>query len=47
MTDTINKVREHYSPAGLTDRIRAALTTIAVRVGEVREVASSHARGAE
>lgn len=29
MTDPIVKVREHYSPAGLTDRIKAALATIA------------------
>ena len=31
MTDTINKVREHYSAFGLTDRIRAAFTTITAR----------------
>jgi hypothetical protein len=28
MTDTNIKVREHYSATGLTDRIKAALTTI-------------------
>ena len=29
MTDTTTKVREHYSGIGLTDRIKAALTTVA------------------
>lgn len=29
MTDTSNKVREHYSAAGLTGRIRLLLATIA------------------
>jgi hypothetical protein len=29
MTDPIIKVREHYSATGLTDRIKAALATIA------------------
>jgi hypothetical protein len=29
MTDTTTKVREHYSIAGLTDRIKSVLTTIA------------------
>ncbi len=31
MTDTTTKVREHYSGIGLTDRIKAALTTVAPR----------------
>ena len=34
MTDTTTKVREHYSGIGLADRIKAALTTIAL--SEVR-----------
>src|SRR5690242_18830164 len=29
MTDSISKVREHYSASGLTDRIKAALAMIA------------------
>jgi hypothetical protein len=29
MTDTTTKVREHYSPTDLTDRIKSALATIA------------------
>lgn len=29
MTDTTTKVREHYSGIGLTDRIKAALATVA------------------
>ena len=28
MTDTTTKVREHYSPTNLTNRIESALTTI-------------------
>jgi hypothetical protein len=50
MTDTINKVREHYSATGLTDRIRAALTTIAperqaLTVAQLAPLDQFHTRG--
>src|SRR5215471_10490721 len=50
MTDIINKVREHYSAAGLTDRIRAALTTIAperqaLTVAQLAPLDQFHTRG--
>jgi SAM-dependent methyltransferase len=50
MTDTINKVRERYSATGLTDRIRAALTTIAperqaLTVAQLAPLDQFHTRG--
>jgi ubiquinone/menaquinone biosynthesis C-methylase UbiE len=50
MTDTISKVREHYSAIGLTDRIKAALATVtpeteALTVAELAPLDQFHTRG--
>ena len=50
MTDTNIKVREHYSAVGLTDRIKAALTTIApesqaLTVAQLAPLDQFHTRG--
>ncbi len=50
MTDPIIKVREHYSAAGLTDRIKAALATIApesqaLTVAQLAPLDQFHTRG--
>jgi SAM-dependent methyltransferase len=50
MTDSIIKVREHYSATGLTDRIKAALATItpeskALTVAQLAPLDQFHARG--
>ena len=50
MTDIINKVREHYSATGLTDRIKAALMTIApesqaLTVAQLAPLDQFHTRG--
>ena len=50
MTDTISKVREHYSAVGLTDRIKAALATVmpeteALTVAQLAPLDQFHTRG--
>jgi SAM-dependent methyltransferase len=50
MTDTIIKIREHYSATGLTDRIKAALATItpegqALTVAQLAPLDQFHTRG--
>ena len=50
MTDTATKVREHYNAAGLTDRIKQALATIApedqtLTVAQLAPVDQFHTRG--
>lgn len=50
MTDSITKVREHYSATGLTDRIKSALTTItpesqALTVAQLAPLDQFHTRG--
>ena len=50
MNDTNAKVREHYSAAGLTDRIKAALATIlpesaALTVAQLAPLDQFHSRG--
>src|SRR5579863_10694679 len=50
MTDTIIKIRKHYSSTGVTDRIQAALTTIApdsqaLTVAQLAPVDQFHTRG--
>lgn len=50
MTDTTIKVREHYSPTGLTDRIKSALATIApegrtLTVAQLAPLDQFHTRG--
>ena len=50
MTDTISKVREHYSADGLTDRIKAALATVtpeteALTVAQLAPLDQFHTRG--
>ena len=50
MTDTNIKVREHYRATGLTDGIKAALTTItpetqALTVAELAPLDQLHTRG--
>jgi SAM-dependent methyltransferase len=50
MIDTSNKIREHYSATGLTNRIKAALTTItpesqALTVAQLAPLDQFHTRG--
>lgn len=50
MTDTVTKVREHYSATGLTDRIKSALATIApddqaLTVAQLAQLDQFHIRG--
>jgi SAM-dependent methyltransferase len=50
MTDSITKVREHYSATGLTDRIKSALATItpesqALTVAQLAPLDQFHTRG--
>lgn len=50
MSDTITKVREHYSPTNLTDRIKSALLTIApedqlLTVSQLAPLDQFHTRG--
>ena len=50
MTATNIKVREHYSAAGLTDRIKAALATVtpeseALTVAQLNPLDQFHTRG--
>jgi SAM-dependent methyltransferase len=50
MTDTTTKVREHYSPTNLTERIRSALLTIApenepLNLGRLAPLDQFHTRG--
>jgi SAM-dependent methyltransferase len=50
MTDTTTGVREHHSPAGLTDRIKAALATIApesetLTIAQLAPLDHFHTRG--
>ena len=50
MTDTNIKLRKHYSAAGLTDRIKAALATVkpesgALTVAQLASLDQFHTRG--
>jgi len=50
MTDTTTRVREHYSPTGLTDRIKSALAAIApesetLTVAQLAPLDQFHTRG--
>ena len=50
MTDTSIRVREHYSPAGLTDRVKQALATVApedqtLTVAQLAGLDQFHIRG--
>ena len=47
MTNTIDKVREHYSATGLTDRIRAAIAPEgqALTVAQLAPLDQFHTRG--
>jgi hypothetical protein len=50
MTDTITKVREHYSAIGLTERIKSGLATIAAEgptltVEQLAPLDQFHTRG--
>src|SRR5271165_5431829 len=50
MTDTTTKVREHYSPTDLTDRIKSALATIApesqtLTIAQLAPLDQFHSRG--
>jgi len=50
MTDTTTKVREHYSPTDLTDRIKSALATITpeertLTVAQLAPLDQFHTRG--
>jgi hypothetical protein len=50
MTNTNTKVREHYNPTGLTERIKSALATVApegqaLTIAQLAPLDQFHVRG--